>query len=344
MQKYERLVSILRQRLADGDYATRPLPSERDLARELGVSYLTARKAVLQLIADGLLVRTGRGRAEPTLLDGSAHGELTLLTYGWPSRSLLRIERAFTDAATARHLAFRCHRFLHWDDHILTQILARPGGTLLVPPAEDPTQAGAALLREARTRVVLLGSDGSSLGLHSIDPLPADGIRLALDHLTALGHRRLAVANVQPHCPIIRARLAEAHAWTRAHPEIRLTLSDQPVRSGEDSLSAARLLARSLLTGPDPPNAVLGLTLPMAMGALRAAADLGEGGIATVAIDGQDMADGLVPSITAVEIGDLESTLSTALVWMAGGEWDGPQRLACPAHLAQRETSIPACA
>lgn len=342
MQKYERLVGILRQRLAEGAYASRPLPSERDLARELGVSYLTARKAVLQLIADGVLTRSGRGRAEPAATDGPASGPLTLLTYGWPSRSLLRIERAFASAAGARGLPFRCHRFLHWDDPNLTQTLARPGGTLLIPPAEDPTQAGTALLREARSRVVLVGGDGSPLGLHSIDPLPAAGVRLALDHLAELGHRHLAVANVQPHCPVMRGRLAEVHAWARTHPKIRLILTDQPVRSGDDSLSAACLLARSLLAGPDQPRAVLGLTLPMAMGAQRAAADLGRSGIAVVAIDGQDMAECLVPSITAVEVGDLESVLASALAWMAGGGWAGAQRLACPAHLARRETSLPA--
>src|SRR6185436_6654877 len=91
-----------------------------------------------------------------------------------------------------------------------------------------------------------------------------------------------------------------------------------------------------------PPTAVLGLTLPMAMGALRAAADLDRlGALAVVAVDGQEQAEDLVPAITAVEIGDLENALTRTIAWLAGGPWTGPLRRACTPVLVVRETSVP---
>lgn len=341
MVKYERLAEILRQRLAAGDYALRPFPAERDLAAELGASYLTARKAVLQLLAEGLLVRCGRGRAVPAGGCGSARPTLALLAHGWPTRGLLRLERAFAAAAAAVGLPCRSQRFFHWDDPVLVETLSRSAGTLLLPPAEDPTPGAAALLHESRTRVVVVGPDFGPLGLHGIDHLPPAGVRLGLDHLVALGHRRLLVANVQPHCHDMRARLAEVQAWVRAHPGLEVAVADRPVVSGTDTVPAARALARALLAGPGRASAALGLTLPMAMGLLRGAADLGIHGLAVVAIDGEDLADELVPALSAVEIGGLEEALAMAAGWMAGGAWSGPARLRCPPRLAVRETSSP---
>ena len=62
--KHAQLREILR-RLAEQDLAPgSPIPSERDLAERYGVSRITVRAAVGQLVAEGLLTRAkGRGRS-----------------------------------------------------------------------------------------------------------------------------------------------------------------------------------------------------------------------------------------------------------------------------------------
>ena len=54
MSKRQHLTDQLRTRVTRGYYAIKDLPSERQLAAESGVAYMTARRAVQQLIEDGL--------------------------------------------------------------------------------------------------------------------------------------------------------------------------------------------------------------------------------------------------------------------------------------------------
>ena len=48
--KFQRVVAVLERRIRRGDYLLRPLPGERRIAEETGVSHMTARKAVRALL------------------------------------------------------------------------------------------------------------------------------------------------------------------------------------------------------------------------------------------------------------------------------------------------------
>ena len=344
MVKYERVADILRQRLAHGDYALRLFPAERDVASELGVSYLTARKAVLQLISEGLLKRTDRGRAVPAANGGNEAPTVALLASGYPSRVYHRFHRLLEAAAERQGVVIHSLRFFHWNDQAVTDALTRSAGTLLIQPSEQLPAAVLAALREAPSRVVMAGIDLSHHGLHGIDHLPATGVRLALDHLVAQGHRRIVVLNLQPHDHAIQARLAEATAWARGHDERALvTVVDEPVPAGTELLASAREVAKRLLdTGDSRPSAVLGITLPAAMGALRAAADLGLApgrDVAAIALDSEDYAMFLVPSVTTVDGSGLDTAVANALRWMTGGVWEGPAQMHCRLELNEREST-----
>ena len=62
--KYIGIAGVLESRVKRGDYALRKLPSENELAEETGVSRMTARKALMHLIDQGVLVRHPHGRLE----------------------------------------------------------------------------------------------------------------------------------------------------------------------------------------------------------------------------------------------------------------------------------------
>ena len=56
------MATLLESRIRRGDYAVRPLPTEQELAEEVGVSRSTARQAFQCLIDKGLLERHRHGR------------------------------------------------------------------------------------------------------------------------------------------------------------------------------------------------------------------------------------------------------------------------------------------
>ena len=61
LPKYHRIYLVLREQLEDGRFAAR-VPAEMDLVKEFGVARVTVRRALGQLVADGLIERApGRG-------------------------------------------------------------------------------------------------------------------------------------------------------------------------------------------------------------------------------------------------------------------------------------------
>ncbi len=61
LPKYHQVYLVLREQLEDGRFAAR-VPAEMDLVKEFGVARVTVRRALGQLVADGLIERSpGRG-------------------------------------------------------------------------------------------------------------------------------------------------------------------------------------------------------------------------------------------------------------------------------------------
>ena len=62
MPKYDAICKLMEKRIQHGDYITKDFPAEERLAAEMGVSRMTARRAVLQLLNRGVLIRKPNGR------------------------------------------------------------------------------------------------------------------------------------------------------------------------------------------------------------------------------------------------------------------------------------------
>src|ERR1700749_1062926 len=60
-QKFKDVMSVIERRIRQGDYVLHPIPGERKIAEETGVSHMTARKAVQGLLERKVLIRRPNG-------------------------------------------------------------------------------------------------------------------------------------------------------------------------------------------------------------------------------------------------------------------------------------------
>lgn len=356
------VVTRMATRIASGTYLTVSLPTEHELAAEMGVSYLTARRAVAQLIANGLLRRAPHGRLElaASAPDQPRHLQIAFVVASWNSFDVLRWHKALGQAvatvtapARVRPAPSGTHRpgaravpapptmtlstaAIHdWDDPILAKVLAQADGVVIYPGAWD-TAPAAALIAGARARAVAVDRDCSALGLPSLCPVPLTGVDALLDHLWERGHRRIACVGAIPGDDVEAARAARYGAWCAARDL-------PPLRAGITRAEIHALLS-ALPRATGHPPAILAIAVAEALLCLRVARDLGlrvPQDVAVVVVNDEGLGDVLVPALTAVAVGDLEADLVQALEWMAGGAYPwGDVRCLRPAvvRVEHRET------
>ncbi len=145
-------------------------------------------------------------------------------------------------------------------------------GVIFSPLALTPAQ----LSRHRDTLPLVLVGERSSDGL--VDHIAVDNVAAAAEateHLLALGRRRIAAVGTQPRLGNDTAR-QRLEGYRRAvvaagiEPDRALEVPVTELRRSDGAAAVRRLLRRA-----DPPDAVFCFSDELALGALRAAADLG---------------------------------------------------------------------
>lgn len=332
MAKYNQLSDLLRRRILNGDYAIKGLPAERQLALEHGVAHMTARRVLLNLQEEGILVRGVNGRLEinratPASADAL---QIAFLAPLFNSHAIDRWSEALEAATESFGGRLRRFHYRHWEDPMILESLKGFDGRFILPCSEVmPPQIIEQLLAvKQKSPVVMLSDDLSGFGIPSISHIPPTFVQKLLRHLEAQGHERIACLNVQPHDKIIEARIAQWRNWTAAR-RLPATLIDDPVKSFQDPFPRAyevmcRLLAEKAFTS----SALFCTTYAAAVGAMRALHEhrLRPGiDVAIGLVDGEGQAAYQIPSLTALEPPDVVPQLTVCLQWIArgGGDWQG---------------------
>jgi LacI family transcriptional regulator len=132
----------------------------------------------------------------------------------------------------------------------------------------------------------------------------AQGSRLAVEHLVALGHRRIGFVGGRQDTDVGRRREA---GYRAAMAAAGLRVDEAWLRAGDYTVRTAELLGRELLDRPreERPTALYTVSLPTALGVLAAARACGvripdELSIATM--DDHPLLDHLHPPLTAVRM------------------------------------------
>jgi LacI family transcriptional regulator len=326
--KTEEIARILQERIERGDYCSREFPPERDLASELGVSRMTARRAVQRLIDDRLLDRGPTGRIEAGR-DETGRLRLAFLVPSLASQDVERWRLGIERAVAAANASVRTMLFIHWDDPAITEALDSSfDGLFLYPSCEIIPDRILRRLRTAGKSLVVLGRDLTALGLHSVDLFPPVFVQRLLDHLAEAGHRTVDCFNVQTRDSVIDQRIEQWSLWRATHRIAGRLLGDA-IRAYDVPMASAYAQAGQLLDDLKfSAKAVFCTTVPAAVGLIRAMRDRNM----TVGVDlsvcvanDEGLARYLCPSLTAIEMPDPVPFLGACLERMASPEqgWMG---------------------
>ncbi|MEL6330595.1 MAG: substrate-binding domain-containing protein [Planctomycetota bacterium] len=331
---YTQVMDAIERRVAAGEYMFRDIPGERRLATELDVSYMTARKAVLALIDEGVLARRENGTliVSPDHQRRIARGQLALLMPAYPAAHLVRSRLAITMAAKNLGFQVRPFEYMYWDDPIVKECLESSNGLILIPSSEPIPDRLARQFAEPSSKVVAFDTDLSALGIVSIELFPDEHIRLVLDHLAELGRGRVECLNTQGRNEEVERRIGLWRNWIRT-THVDGALIDDPAPAYESALARAhKTMLGFLERRSDPVDTIFCTTSPAAIGAIRACADVGirvGEDVRICAVNNEPSGRYSVPSITGLEMPDIQRTFDRLAGWLSGQEaaWAGPLAL-----------------
>lgn len=340
------VAALIRSRLEHGDYSLTDIPAERTLALEHHVAYKTLRRAVQLLIDEGLLVRRANGRLARNAKTGKGRRpQIAFLMPAFSSPAINEWCMAAERVCNTHQAVLRPVTYVHWDDTIIRNTLRGFDGVFLYPSSDPISDRILTRLKQSRPPVVVLEQNLAAAGIPSLCPFAPDAEQLLLDYLAGLGHRRVDCLNTQPIDSEAQRRIQQWQLWLHAHG-LDGELINHPVASYEPCHERAKeAILQRLDDGKPLGSAMVCVTLGAAIGAQRAFYErnirVGTD-ISLAVINGEGMAGGQCPSLTALEPGDPTAALRMCLDWMirGGQEWTGPLQVVIPgAQAVVREST-----
>jgi DNA-binding LacI/PurR family transcriptional regulator len=328
-QKFKDVMSVIERRIRQGDYVLQPIPGERKIAEETGVSHMTARKAVRGLLDQKVLIRRPNGMLDihPGQQGDAASAHFLLLYPAYASTYLTHLRQTVFEAAEHYGLSMRPVQYVHWDDPVVASAAANPAGLIFIPSAVDVPNHLLPMLRSSKC--VSLDLDLSDQEVPSINP-DAHILKI-FDHLRLLGHRKISCISTQHHNPEIERRIRLWREYLEAH-QITGELLERPTRSFHDATPAAYEMMKELLEQGQPTStAFVGTTFPAAVGAIRACWEKGLAvgkDISICAINIESPAQFMTPSVTGLDMPNLSKPLGQCFNWFTSNDpWIGTKRL-----------------
>ncbi len=223
--------------------------------------------------------------------------------------------------------------------HVDSMIEQRIEGVIVMPIVDD--RAVLAPLIAARIPIVLLDRSVTGGQADSVLLDNHAGSELAVQHLYALGHRRIAMISVAG-TPPGDERLEGAR---RALAAQGLVLDPDLAYAGELKESGGYAQMQALLGTPQPPTAVIVVNNPMAIGALVALRERGlrvPQDMSVVAFDDVSWANLLQPPLTTIQqpTRDIGNRALQLLIERVERHYLGPpRRVLLPPSLVEREST-----
>lgn len=218
---------------------------------------------------------------------------------------------------------------------LVENLVRRRVDGLLLMPATDRHDYLADELRSGLP-VVFVDRRPHGVDTDSVTVDNARGSQLAVQHLFAHGHRRIAFLGDLPSIQTARTRLDGFEQAMRAR---HLPLEPAMVTTSLRSPADAEAAVRCLLTLPEPPTAIFAARNSLAIGTIRALHRLGKAGeIALVGFDDFPLADIVDPPLTVIRqnVGAIGAEVAERLFARIDGDTAPPRHVVLAPELVQR--------
>ena len=197
MLKYRQMVELLEQRIQNGEYPDGRLPAVRQLATDVGVSYLTARKAVQELKEFGVISHNESNRRIVIRKTGTRRPLVGVITPFWHFSDWMRSIRDVTGelGGMVRFVSYSSN-----SDPVITEALSAEFDVLFVIlPSDQENVRLIDRLRRFGKRVVVLFQDLSTEGLRSMIGVPPETVKILMNKLLERGCRRIDLVSTGNH-------------------------------------------------------------------------------------------------------------------------------------------------
>jgi len=224
----------------------------------------------------------------------------------------------------------------------LQTLLERRVDGLLLAAAAGEAPALVQRLASAGVPTVVVDRNVPGLGADWVRVDHQAGARLAVSHLLSLGHRAIACLSGPSAFAVSRQRVA---GWRDAMAEAGVAIDPGWLLEGDFSAPAGHELARRLLARGDV-TAIFASNDLLAIGALRAAAELGVAvpqSLSVIGFDGIDLGAYAYPALTSVghpirEMGEVAAAL---LIERIAEKPSAPREVVLAPQLLMRESTGP---
>lgn len=341
LPKYILVENHLRNAIKNKEF-THKLPGERTLAKELGVSYITARKAVDNLVNEGLLYKIptkgtfvgeqktnqNKSRTIGYFLDSSIESGISSPYYSLIFNSL------------ERHAAKNGYSLVYFseiDEQQPTKNLAKLDGVIAscFPRVEDSIQ----LIKQHVPVVVI---DNSTLD-KSISSVIIDNFNAVMDSINyacSLGHKRIGFMTGLEDSEVGSSRLAGYQSGLKKN---KIELDEELIFHGNYSFNSGIEGARYFHHLETPPSIIICANDSMALGAMQLFNQEGlkvPDDISIIGFDDIDVASQITPALTTVAapVQEIARHAFDILHSLIMHEQAGFQHMVLPARLVIRQS------
>jgi LacI family transcriptional regulator len=248
------------------------------------------------------------------------------------------VERALSDAGYVL-IVGDSHDEVASEKRVTESLLDRKVDGMIVAPAAGSERVTLPDIIGAGTPLVLIDR-GVDVGCDQVGPENYSSARSLTEHLLDRGHRRVAVVRGLAG---ISSTTERFDGYSAALGQRGVPVDPALVLDGDSNTDVAEREVHSLLSGPNPPTALVSLNNAMTIGTLKAVRALGlaiPADLAFVCYDDFEWSDLFEPKLTAAaqDVETIGATAVELLLRRIRGEGEAPQRIRVPTTFHHRNS------